>query len=187
MPRNCLLLFLYCLKRLIFSIIFSLKKKSIENWTFCVRNGDPKARPYGTIVDHRPVPTWETEWRDDRRPSIRARWKQSKRFNFGRRCNITVPSEMESQPRASWCLPARRRLLLAHDDDDNARGPYPNCSGGQRRLGASHTRPSHALRMNLDVHSWAWSAQSNIISLVLLQPSSPTANWHNLVIHIRIQ
>ena len=30
-------------------------------------------------------------------PAIRTRWKQSKRFNFGRRCNITVPSEIETR------------------------------------------------------------------------------------------
>ena len=31
-------------------------------------------------------------------PGVRTRWKQSRRFNFGRRCNITVPSEIETQP-----------------------------------------------------------------------------------------
>lgn len=98
------------------------------------------------------------------RQTIRARWKQSKRFNFGRRCNITVPSEMESQPlsgtlRAGVRPPAPSRSRRRRRWRGRRRRTLPNCSGGpQRRRRYGRRLASYALRMNFDARSWAQSA-----------------------------
>jgi len=93
---------------------FSFNKKMMHEFSARLRSYRRRATPGSTA-----------------RPT---RWKQSKRFNFGRRCNITVTGEMESQPPSSG--PAR-------SDETGDDGPPSNCSPM-----ATHTRASHALHMN---------------------------------------
>ena len=85
-------------------------------------------------------------------PAIRTRWKQSKRFNFGRRCNITVPSEIET--RNPYVASPRRCPVLVHGHH----GPFlivweANDDGHDHEAAMRcHPMPlsriAHTLRMN---------------------------------------
>lgn len=71
---------------------------------------------------------------------------------------------MESQPLGYLGRPGVPRHAAGsfslHDDDDDDGDPFliVREGNGGAGTGASYTRPSHALRMNLDVHSSAWFA-----------------------------
>ena len=153
--------FLYRLERVIFDNLSSLTKRILEAKLSVLKTMIQKCNH---TVQRWPSigATWETKWRDDRRPSIRARWKQSKRFNFRRHCNITVLSEMESQPLGYSRRPDVSRhaagsfslaTTMTTTTTTTTGDPFLIVREGNGGIPAhrTHTRLSHALRMNLYV------------------------------------